>query len=86
MNDKFQEEMHYNIANSRLSSERILYISLWEWRNRQVEFWNFSRATAEYLYEKEKGIKRMSQAERERLQTARCKFVRKYALRKPNAR
>ena len=45
MNKRFKEEMHYNLANSRLSRDRILYISFWEWWNEIEDLWNASRAT-----------------------------------------
>ena len=82
INLEFKQRMQVSLANSRQLDDRVLYISYWAWRNEQEALWNITRSAAEYLYEKESGIKRMSQAERERLQTARCKFIRKFALRK----
>ena len=82
MTKRFRNRMHYNLSNSRLSFDGILYISYWEWSNAQDDLWNVTRAVAEYVYEREKGIKRMTQDQRERLQTWRCKFIRKYALKK----
>ena len=86
MNKQFRNRMHYNLSNSRLSFDGVLYISYWEWSNEHEDLWNITRAVAEYVYEREKGIKRMTQDQRERLQTWRCKFIRKYALKKPNSR
>jgi len=82
----FKQRMQVSLANSRQLDDRVLYISYWTWRHDKEALWNVTRSAAEYVYEQENRIKRMSQAERERLQTARCKFIRKHALRKPNAR
>lgn len=82
MNATFRKRMHYNLSNSRLSFDGVLYISYWKWSNQQDDLWNITRAVAEYLYEDQKGIKRMTQDQREKLQTWRCKFIRKYALKK----
>ncbi len=83
MNDRFKDRMQWAIWNSRVSRDDILYISYWEWWNEKEILWNTSRSVAEYIYERQKGIKRMSNQERQKLQTARCKFIRKYALEKP---
>ncbi len=83
LSDRFKKEMHYNWSNLRLSFNGVLYISYWEWSNEQEDLWNVTRSVAEYVYEHQKGIKRMTQETREKLQTARCKFIRKYALKKP---
>ena len=83
MNDRFKAEMQQSLANLRMAVGGKLYISYWVWSNEQDELWNITRAVAEYVYEQEKGIKRMTREQRERLQTWRCKFIRKYALKKP---
>ena len=85
MNNRFKGEMQQSLANLRMAAGRKLYISYWMWTNQHEDIWNITRAVAEYLYEREKGIKRMTQDQRERLQTWRCKFIRKYALKKPKA-
>jgi hypothetical protein len=85
MNERFRDRMQLALWNSRLSRDRILYISYWEWWNEKEILWNASRSIAVKLYEQEMGIKRMSDKTREKLQTARCKFIRKYALRKPQS-
>ena len=82
MNRRFRDRMQLSLANSRQSDDWILYISYWEWRYKKEDLWNVSRSAAEYVYEQQKGIKRMSNETREKLQTARCKFIRKWALRK----
>jgi len=85
MSIRYKKRMHYNIDNLRLSRDGTLFISYWKWRNEKGAIWNISTAIAEDVYEEEKGIKRMTQQEREKLQTARCKFIRKYALKNPKA-
>ncbi len=85
MNKRFKDEMQHSFWNSRISQDDNLYISYWEWRYEKEDIWNTSRTIAEYIYAQNKGIKRMSDETREKLQTARCKFIRKYALRKPQS-
>ncbi|MHA1572292.1 MAG: hypothetical protein ACTSWM_10750 [Alphaproteobacteria bacterium] len=85
MNDRFKDRMQLALWNSRRSDDRILRISYWEWLNEKEILWNTSRSIAEYVFERQKGIKRMTQETREKLQTARCKFIRKYALEEPKA-
>ncbi len=86
MSKRFRNRMHYNLSNSRLSFDGVLYISYWEWSNEQDGLWNVTRQVAEYIYEDQKGIKRITSDQREKLQTWRCKFIRKYALKKPKAK
>jgi len=85
MNDRFKDRMRSSLWNSRLSRDDILYVSYWEWRYEKENIWNVSRASAEFVYEQQKGTKRMSDETREKLQTARCKFIRKWALMKPKS-
>jgi len=85
MNKRFRDRMQLALWNSRLSRRRILYVSYWEWTNERTELWNATAAIAEYVYEQQKGIKPLTNQESEKLQTARCKFIRKYALRKPKS-
>ena len=83
MSDRFKGELQQSLANLRMAVGGKLYISYWVWSNEQNDLWNITRAVAEYVYERENGIKRMTQDQRERLETWRCKFIRKYALEKP---
>lgn len=83
MSEIFRDRMHFSLSNSRLSYDDTLYISYWKWSNQQEDLWNITRAVVEYVYQREKGIKRMTSDQREKLQTWRCKFIRKYALKKP---
>ncbi len=86
MNEQFKDRMQWAIWNSRVSRDDILYISYWKWWRNKEGLWNTSRSVAEYVYVQQKGGTRMTDEERDKLRTSRCKFIRKYALKKRDSR
>jgi len=85
MNRRFKDEMLRSIWNTRILNDKVLYISYWKWTNKKETLWNLSREAAEILYIKKTGVSRITNKKREILQTGRCKFIRKYALKNPKA-
>ncbi len=83
MRERFKERILVNPSHSkRLGTDGKVYISWWDWRREKDWHWNLTRQIAERIYEEETG-KSMSGKVRDKLQTNRCKFIRKYALEQP---
>jgi hypothetical protein len=51
----------------------------WYWQNKQDQIWNATRSLAEYMHFKRTG-ERVTDAERRKLKTESCPFIRKYAM------
>ena len=83
MGVRFQYRVQTFLPNSRVSNNFTLYISYRDWLLEKKKLWEASRSAAEYVHKRQYKIKRMTDQERKKLQTGRCAFIRKYALRKP---
>lgn len=83
MNERYKERMLVNPTHSkRLGTDGVIYISLWDWTKNQDEIWNLTRQIAERIYFERTG-KMLSAKEAMKKLTGRCKFIRKYVLKKP---
>ena len=83
MNERFKELVLSNSTHSnRLGTDNVLYISLRDWKRDQDGIWNLTRQAAERIYF-ERTRKILSAKEAMQKLTSRCKFIRKYVLKKP---
>ena len=83
MNKRFKELVLSNPTHSnRLGTDDVLYISLRDWKRDQEGIWNLTRQIAERIYFERTG-KMLSAKEAMKKLTGRCKFIRKYVLKKP---
>jgi len=80
--DRFRERILANPSHSkRLGRNGTVYISSWDWWFEKDWHWNLTRQIAERIYFERTG-KRITEENRDKLQTNRCGFIRRYVLEK----
>jgi len=85
MNERFKELVLSNSTHSnRLGTDKVIYISLRDWKHDQEGIWNLTRQTATRIYYERTG-KKPPMKEAFKMQTGHCKFIREYVLEKPKA-
>ena len=86
MNERFKELTLTDWTYSkRLGTDKVIYISLRDWKRDQDGIWNQTWKTAVYIYFERTG-KKLSSKEMFDMRTSHCKFIRKYVLEKPKTK
>ena len=86
MSERFKELTLTDWTYSkRLGTDKVIYISLRDWKRDPDGIWNQTWKAAEYIYYERTG-KRLTAKESSEMRTSHCKFIRKYVLKKPEGK